>query len=51
MQSIRFKEGMATSTEVLDADFALARARPDHYNASYDYLSAEAVLKRAVGQK
>ena len=51
IQSIRFKEGMTTSTEVLDADFALARARTDHYNASYDYLSAEAVLKRAVGQK
>ena len=51
MQSIRFKEGMATSTEVLDADFALARARTDHYNASYDYLSAEAVLKRATGQR
>ena len=51
MQSIRFKEGMATSTEVLDADFALAQAKTDHYNAVYDYLSAEAVLKRAVGQK
>ncbi|MFH2067937.1 MAG: TolC family protein [Candidatus Omnitrophota bacterium] len=51
MQSIRFKEGMATSTEVLDADFALARARTDYYNASYDYLSAEAVLKRAIGKE
>lgn len=51
IQSIRFKEGMATSTEVLDADFALAQAKTDHYNASYDYLSAEAVLKRTIGQK
>lgn len=51
MQSIRFKEGMATSTEVLDADFALAQTKTDYYNASYDYLSADAVLKRAVGQE
>lgn len=51
IQSIRFKEGMATNTEVLDADFALAQAKTDHYNASYDYLSAEAVLKRSVGQR
>ena len=51
MQSIRFKEGMATSTEVLDADFALAQAKTDHYNAVYDYFSAEAVLKRAIGQE
>jgi len=51
IQSIRFKEGMATNTEVLDADFALAQAKTDHYNASYDYLSAEAVLERSVGQR
>ena len=51
MQSIRFKEGMATSTEVLDADFALAQTKTDYYNASYDYLSADAVLKRAVGKE
>ena len=51
MQSIRFKEGMATNTEVLDADFALAQAKTDHYNASYDYLSVEAVLERSVGQR
>ncbi len=51
MQSIRFKEGMATSTEVLDADFALAQTKTDYYNASYDYFAAEAVLKRAIGQR
>ncbi|MCX5642679.1 MAG: TolC family protein [Candidatus Omnitrophica bacterium] len=51
IQSIRFKEGMATNTEVLDADFALAQAKTDYYNASYDYLSAQAVLERSTGQK
>ena len=50
IQSIRFKEGMATNTEVLDADFALAQAKTDYYNAAYDYLSAESVLERSVGR-
>ena len=49
MQTIRFQEGMATNTDVLDADFALAQVQTDYYNARYDYLTAEATLTRSLG--
>ncbi|MFH0796424.1 MAG: TolC family protein [Candidatus Omnitrophota bacterium] len=49
MQTIRFQEGMATNTDVLDADFALAQVQTDYYNARYDYLTAEAILRRTLG--
>ncbi|OPZ90005.1 MAG: Outer membrane protein TolC precursor [candidate division TA06 bacterium ADurb.Bin417] len=51
MQGIRFQEGLATNTEVLDAEFALAQARTNYYNAVYDFLQAEAYLRRSLGRE
>ena len=45
----RFEAQVATSTDVLDAEMALTRARANHINAFYSYLSARAQLRRAMG--
>ena len=46
----RFDAAAATSTDVLDAESALTRARANHVNAYYAYLMARAALRRAMGQ-
>ncbi len=48
--SLRFKEGMATNTDVLDAQTMLSQTRSDYYQALYDYNLALAALERAVGR-
>lgn len=45
----RFKEQVATTTEVLDAQTLLTRARSNYYNALSDYNIAWARLDRAMG--
>ncbi|HEY4485686.1 MAG TPA: TolC family protein [Nitrospiria bacterium] len=45
----RFKAGMTTNTEVLDAESLLASARANQTNAIYDFFSARARLNRAMG--
>ncbi len=45
----RFKEGLATNTEMLDANVLLTGARTTRENAIADYLIAEAGLARATG--
>lgn len=45
----RFKAGVTTNTEVLDAESLLVSARANHTNAVYDFLSARARLTRAMG--
>lgn len=45
----RFEAQVATSTDVLDAEMALTRARANHINAYYSYLLARAQLRRAMG--
>ena len=50
MQTIRFKEGMATNTEVLDADFALSQTKNDYFNAVYDFYQAETALNKSIGR-
>lgn len=50
VQRIRFSEGMSTSTEVMDAEFALARAQTNYYGARYDFFLAEAALRRSTGE-
>ncbi len=51
MTELRFKEGMATSTDVLDATTLWSQAETNYYRALYDCYLTEAVLKRAMGEK
>jgi outer membrane protein TolC len=46
----RYKEQVATTTDVLDAQTLLARAMTNYYNALYDFKIAKASLLRAMGQ-
>ena len=45
----RYKEQVATSTDVLDAQTLLTRAKSDHTNALGDYHISHARLERAMG--
>jgi outer membrane protein len=45
----RYKAQVSTSTEVLDAQRYLTRARVNHFNALFDYHLARARLLRAMG--
>lgn len=45
----RYKAQVTTSTEVLDAQTLLTRARMNHYNALYTHNLAKARLQRAIG--
>ncbi|MDY7034046.1 MAG: TolC family protein [Thermodesulfobacteriota bacterium] len=45
----RYKEQIATSTEVLDAQTLLTQTRTNYYNALNDYNIAKARLERAIG--
>jgi outer membrane protein len=45
----RYKEQVATSTDVLDAQTLLTRAKSDHTNALGDYHINQARLERAMG--
>lgn len=47
---VRFQAGVSTSVEVTDAQFAYIQAQTNQVNAEFDYLSAEARLRRAVGR-
>lgn len=46
----RYKVQATTSTEVLDAQTLLTRARSNYYDALYNHNLAKARLKRAVGK-
>ncbi|MCX5854160.1 MAG: TolC family protein [Deltaproteobacteria bacterium] len=45
----RYREQVATSTDVLDAQTLLTRAKSDHTNALGDYHISHAMLERAIG--
>jgi len=45
----RYKESLATSTEVLDAQTLLTRAKADYVSALGDYHIQLARLQRAIG--
>jgi len=51
MTELRFKEGMATNTDVLDATTLQSQAETNYYQALYDWYIAKADLKRAMGEK
>lgn len=48
---LQYKEGVTTSTEVLDARAYLTQAESNYFRALYGYKMAEADLIKAVGQK
>ncbi len=48
--SLRFKEGVAANTDVLDAQTMFSQSRTDYYRALYGYNLALAALERAVGK-
>ncbi|MEW6619818.1 MAG: TolC family protein [bacterium] len=45
-----YKEGMATTTDVLDAQTLLTQAKTNYYQALYDYNLAWARLQKAIGR-
>jgi len=45
----RYKNGLAPITEVMDAEVALTQGKVNFINSKYDFLEAEALLKRAIG--
>jgi outer membrane protein len=47
----RYKEQVATSTDVLDARTLLSRTMTNYYNALYDFKIARATLYRAMGRE
>jgi outer membrane protein TolC len=47
----RYKEQVATTTEVLDAQTLLSRTMTNYYNALYDFKISKATLFRAMGQE
>jgi outer membrane protein TolC len=50
IQNDRYKEGLSISTEVLDAQTLLTRAKVDRQNASYDLFEARFRLLSARGE-
>ncbi len=49
IQGLRYDKGVATTTDVIDAETDLARARTAYAQARFDYFLAQAALARAVG--
>jgi outer membrane protein TolC len=47
----RYKEQVATSTDVLTAQTLLSRTMTNYYNALYEFKIAKASLFRAMGQE
>ncbi len=45
----RYKNGLAPITEVIDAEVALTEGQINFISSKYDFLEAEALLKRAIG--
>lgn len=50
IQTARYAQGEATTTDVLDAETDLARARTQAANARYEYYLSLIALSRAVGE-
>ena len=46
---VKYNEGIATNTEVIDAQSALIEAETNHLNALYDYNTSYAALIKAMG--
>jgi outer membrane protein TolC len=50
IQSVRYHEGGATTTDLLDSEIDVFRARSAYSQARYDYYLSQAGLARAVGR-
>jgi outer membrane protein TolC len=50
LQTVKIAGGVATATDVIDAESEVARARAQEAVARYQYLIAWMALVRAVGQ-
>lgn len=48
--SERFKQGLATSSDVIDAEVALLQAKTSYTNSLVDYELAKAKLKKSLGE-
>lgn len=48
--SERFKQGIATSSDVIDAEVALLQAKTNYTNSLVDYELAKAKLKKSLGE-
>jgi outer membrane protein len=51
IQSVRFHEGAATTTDVLDAETGVARARTASSVARYEYFISLVALARSIGEQ
>lgn len=49
VSQVRYREGVTTNSEVLDAQTLLTRARMNYYNALYDHWVARAKMDKATG--
>lgn len=49
--SLRFKEGISTNTDVLDAQVLLSQTKTKYYQSLYGYNIAVAGIERAMGEK
>ncbi len=47
---IKYKEGVGSNSEVLDADASLKQAQTNYYNALYDALVSQVELQKALGK-
>jgi outer membrane protein len=47
---VRYRNGNATPTDIVDSETALTRSQQRFYSATYTYLAALARLDYAVGQ-
>ena len=50
IQTVRYQQGAATTTDVLDAEMGVLRARTDYSRTRFDYYLAQAAVARAAGQ-
>jgi outer membrane protein TolC len=49
LADVRYKGGISTQVEILDAQTALTQASVNYVSATYDYQESLAKLERAVG--
>ncbi|MFY0654070.1 MAG: TolC family protein [Cyclobacteriaceae bacterium] len=47
---IKYREGVGSNSEVLDADASLKQSQTNYYNALYDALVAKVELQKAMGE-
>ena len=45
--NLRYKNGMITNVELMDAELAFTQAQLNYFNALHDYVIAVAKLKKA----